>query len=117
MASHERPLIETAECAAIILARLDDALAQLPEQDHSSWTLRHEPLEEPSSSNIGSGSILQPLCTAVQMLLVELLRQAEVHFAAVASHSSGENAAVFTAGHLPTYDALHSTHYSGPTTI
>lgn len=106
-------LIETSEHAADILADLDEALAQLPEQDRPSRTLRQELLAEQSSSNVNSASVSQPLCTAVQILLVELLRLAGIQFAAVVGHSSGEIAAAFAAGHLSACDAIRIAYYRG----
>lgn len=106
-------LIETSECAASILVDLDDALAQLPEQDRPSWTLRQELLADSSSSNVSSASVSQPLCTAVQIILVELLRLAGIQFAAVVGHSSGEIAAAFAAGYLSACDAIRIAYYRG----
>lgn len=106
-------LVETSEYAANTLADLDDALAQLPQQDRPSWTLRQELLAEPLSSNVSSASVSQPLCTAVQILLVELLRLAGIQFAAVVGHSSGEIAAAFAAGYLSACDAIRIAYYRG----
>lgn len=106
-------LVETSEYAANILADLDDVLAQLPEQDRPSWSLRQELLAEASSSNIDSASVAQPLCTAVQIMLVEILRLAEIQFAAVVGHSSGEIGAAFAAGYLSSRDAICIAYYRG----
>ncbi|KAL9045343.1 MAG: hypothetical protein Q9214_001595, partial [Letrouitia sp. 1 TL-2023] len=106
-------LIETSDYAAKRLTDLDDALAQLPEQDRPLWTLRQELLSEPSSSNVGKASIAQPLCTAVQILLVELLLLAGIQFAAVVGHSSGEIGAAFAAGQLSAINAIRIAYYRG----
>lgn len=106
-------LVETSEHAANILADLDDVLAQLPEQDRPSWSLRQELLAGPSSSKIETALVAQPLCTAVQIILVELLRLAGIQFSAVVGHSSGEIGAAFAAGQLSSRDAIRIAYYRG----
>ncbi|KAI9927011.1 hypothetical protein MW887_003392 [Aspergillus wentii] len=105
--------IETSEYAANILGELDDVLAQLPELDRPSWTLQEELLAEGSSSNVNNASISQPICTAVQIILVKLLTLAGIEFAAVVGHSSGEIAAAFAAGYLSAHDAIRIAYYRG----
>lgn len=106
-------LIETSEYAANVLDELDDTLAQLPEIDRPSWSLRQELLAGQSSSNVNNASISQPLCTAVQIILVELLRLANIQFAAVVGHSSGEIVAAHAAGYLSARDAIRIAYYRG----
>ncbi|KAK7460255.1 beta-ketoacyl synthase domain-containing protein [Colletotrichum acutatum] len=106
-------LIETSQYAAHLLATMDDALVQLPEADRPSWTLREQLLAEAKKSQIGSASVAQPLCTAVQVILVELLRQCGIKFAAVVGHSSGEIGAAFAAGALSAIDAIRIAYYRG----
>ncbi|KAK0379659.1 beta-ketoacyl synthase domain-containing protein [Colletotrichum limetticola] len=106
-------LVETSQYAADLLATMDDALVQLPETDRPAWTLREQMLAEAKTSQIGSASVAQPLCTAVQVLLVELLRQCGINFAAVVGHSSGEIGAAFAAGALSAIDAIRIAYYRG----
>jgi hybrid polyketide synthase/nonribosomal peptide synthetase ACE1 len=106
-------LVLTSEYAANVLADLDATLAQLPEQDRPERTLRQELLAEQSSSNVNSASVSQPLCTAVQIILVRLLRLVGIQFAAVVGHSSGEIAAAFAAGYLSARDAIVIAYYRG----
>jgi malonyl CoA-acyl carrier protein transacylase len=57
-------------------------------------TVLSEELERSiESSNIDSAEISQPLCTALQIALVNLLRSFCIKPMAVAGHSSGEIAA------------------------
>src|SRR5271170_6415748 len=49
-------------------------------------------------SNINSPTFSQPICTAVQMALVDLLRSFGVQPTAEVGHSSGEIAAAYCAG-------------------
>nr|XP_036580489.1 beta-ketoacyl synthase domain-containing protein [Colletotrichum truncatum]KAF6788401.1 beta-ketoacyl synthase domain-containing protein [Colletotrichum truncatum] len=106
-------LIETSTFASDILKDLDNVLAELPETDRPKTTLRQELLAEASSSNVGKATVSQPLCTAVQIVLVELLRKAGVYFTTVVGHSSGEIAAAFAAGYLSAHDAIRIAYYRG----
>ena len=45
------------------------------------------------TSRLGEPAIAQPLCTAVQIMIVDLLKQAGVKMHSVVGHSSGEIAA------------------------
>ena len=55
----------------------------------------------------------QPLCTAVQIVLVDILRIAGITFAAVVGHSSGEIAAAYAADFISAYDAIRIAYYRG----
>ena len=106
-------LIESSSLARRIIHELEANLAQLPSQDRPSWSLRTELLADASISRINEAAISQPLCTAVQILLVDLLRSANVHFDAVVGHSSGEIAAAYAAGFLTARDAIYIAYYRG----
>ncbi|OOF97571.1 hypothetical protein ASPCADRAFT_129251 [Aspergillus carbonarius ITEM 5010] len=107
-------LVEASKYASDILSKLDAELANLPnEQDRPDWTLRGELLAEPAKSRVGDAAISQPLCTAIQVILVDLLREAGVQFAAVVGHSSGEIGAAYFAGRLSATDAIRIAYYRG----
>ncbi|KAI9150471.1 beta-ketoacyl synthase domain-containing protein [Paramyrothecium foliicola] len=106
-------LVEKSTYAAKILSDLDEALAELPQEDRPNWTLREELLAERSSSSVGKASISQPLCTAIQVILVDLLGLAGIHFSVVVGHSSGEIACAYAAGHLSARDAIRIAYYRG----
>lgn len=82
-------LIEESAFASKRLSELDEALSSLPKDDRPSWTLREMILADSKSSRIAEAAISQPLCTAVQVVLVDLLRQAGVELSGVVGHSSG----------------------------
>jgi acyl transferase domain-containing protein len=104
-------LIEKSETARSIIERLETDLANLP--DGPAWSLKAEILEASSTSRINEAILSQPLCTALQIMLVDLLRLANVHFEAVIGHSSGEIAAAYAAGLLTARDAICVAYYRG----
>ena len=94
-------LMERSLTARKIIQELESYLAQIPEEkDRPSWSLEAELLADASSSRVSEASLSQPLCTALQILLVDLMSLAGVHFSAVVGHSSGEIAAAYAAGYL-----------------
>lgn len=97
--------------ATSILNHLDDCLAELP--DGPSWSIRNEILAEGKSSRINEAEISQPICTAVQILLVDILLSAGIKFVAVVGHSSGEIGAAYAAGYLSAKDAIRIAYYRG----
>ncbi|GAP90879.1 putative hybrid NRPS PKS [Rosellinia necatrix] len=99
--------------AADIIARLDRGLRSLPISDRPSWSLRDQILASADSSLVGTAAISQPVCTAVQILLVDLLRAAGIEFSAVVGHSSGEIGAAYAAGYLNAEDAIRIAYFRG----
>ncbi|KAH7322416.1 putative polyketide synthase [Stachybotrys elegans] len=104
-------LVEASATASRIIETLDEILSQLP--DKPSWSLKAELLADPSSSRLNEAAISQPLCTAIQIMLVDLLQLADVKFDAVVGHSSGEIAAAYAAGYLSAKDAICIAYYRG----
>lgn len=96
-----------------IFAQLDHSLAQLPPNDRPSWTLAEELLKDASISRVSEAAVSQPLCTAVQVALVDMLQSARVKLGAVVGHSSGEIAAAYAAGFLTSDDAIRIAYYRG----
>ena len=82
-------LIELSPFIATRIAEFDQFLAELPRTARPVWTLREQLLADESTSRIAEAAISQPLCTAVQIVLVDLLRVAGVTLHAVIGHSSG----------------------------
>lgn len=104
-------LILRSKLFAATIESLEDSLAKLP--DSPSWSLREELLAAGSTSRLGEALLSQPLCTAVQIALVDLLRSSNVQFDAVVGHSSGEIAAAYASGVLSASDALRVAYYRG----
>ncbi|KAM7215919.1 lovastatin nonaketide synthase [Rhypophila decipiens] len=94
-----------------VLAR-DRDLRALP--DPPSWSLLEKLLGGSDTlSDTHKAKVLQPLCTAIQISLVDLLSTAGVKFHAVVGHSSGEIAAAYAAGILTARDAMAIAYYRG----
>lgn len=67
----------------------------------------------PATSNIHSPNLAQPLCTILQIALVDLLSSWKIHPQAVVGHSSGEIAAAYCAGSLSRDAALRVAYFRG----
>ncbi|CAI7640712.1 unnamed protein product [Penicillium glandicola] len=107
-------LLQASPGAREIVQALDNSLAGLPrERDRPSWTLEEELMKSPEDSRIGEAAISQPLCTAVQILLVDMLHSAGVRFHTVVGHSSGEIGAAYAAGLITASDAMRIAYYRG----
>ncbi|KAK2738642.1 putative PKS/NRPS-like protein biosynthetic cluster [Myotisia sp. PD_48] len=65
------------------------------------------------SSRLLEAEFSQPLFTAVQLVLVDLLRAVGVKFKAAVGHSSGEIAAAYAAGFFNSSDAIRIAYYRG----
>ncbi|KAH7329900.1 acyl transferase domain-containing protein, partial [Rhexocercosporidium sp. MPI-PUGE-AT-0058] len=95
------------------IERCEKSLAALG-ADAPTWSLIKELLAGQEESHVAEAAFSQPLCTAVQIGLVDLLRASGVRFRAVVGHSSGEIAAAYAAGILPrASDAIRIAYYRG----
>ncbi|KAF7714216.1 Hybrid PKS-NRPS synthetase [Penicillium ucsense] len=92
---------------------LQKSLDTLPVADRPDWQLLEEILAEDGVSRIGEASLSQPLCTVLQIILVDLLKIAGIVLTAVVGHSSGEIGAAYAAGLLSAYDAVRIAYYRG----
>lgn len=82
------------------------------------WTLESLILAAAASDDdeavgVDAAAVAQPLCTAVQIGLVDLLRSVGVGFHAVVGHSSGEIGAAYAAGRISARDAMLVSYYRG----
>nr|A0A2Z5XAL7.1 RecName: Full=Hybrid PKS-NRPS synthetase phm1; Short=PKS-NRPS phm1; AltName: Full=Phomasetin biosynthesis cluster protein 1 [Pyrenochaetopsis sp.]BBC43184.1 PKS-NRPS hybrid [Pyrenochaetopsis sp.] len=106
-------IVEASPYASKKLGELDTALATLPPDVRPSWTLREEILADLEVSKVAEAAISQPLCTAVQILLVDLLTAAGIRFDAVVGHSSGEIGAAYAAGFISAETAIRVAYLRG----
>ncbi|GKZ54184.1 putative Hybrid PKS-NRPS biosynthetic cluster [Aspergillus niger] len=106
-----RNLILRSPVFAATIERLDIVLGRVP--NPPDWCLRDELLADAGSSRCSDSEFSQPLCTAVQIALVDLLHSVGVRFNVVVGHSSGEIAAAYTAGCLSAEEAITVAYYRG----
>jgi acyl transferase domain-containing protein/NADPH:quinone reductase-like Zn-dependent oxidoreductase/SAM-dependent methyltransferase len=77
------------------------------------WSLMDELLKEKGPSNVNNPEYSQPLCTALQIALIELLRSFGITPSAVVGHSSGEIAAAYCTGALSLRSACKVAYFRG----
>ncbi|KAF2468466.1 reducing type I polyketide synthase [Lindgomyces ingoldianus] len=77
------------------------------------WSLIEEMHKDKSISNVNRPEFSQPLCTALQIALIELLRSFNITPAAVVGHSSGEIAAAYCMGALSLRSACKVAYFRG----
>ncbi|SMY28223.1 unnamed protein product [Zymoseptoria tritici ST99CH_1A5] len=104
-------LLRTSSVAQKCFKELDASLSALP--DAPAWTLSDQCLADGDTSRLGEAAIAQPLCTAVQIMIVDLLKQAGVDLVSVVGHSSGEIAAAYSVGVISAQDAIRIAYYRG----
>ena len=79
----------------------------------STWSLTKELMNKSNPERSLSAEISQPLCTAIQIALIDLLKVFGITFSAVVCHSSGEIAAAYSADVLTAADAISIAYYRG----
>nr|ALQ32946.1 putative polyketide synthase [Fusarium sacchari] len=110
-ASMGKTMMETSSQFRESIQKCEEALRDIP--DAPTWSLMDELMASEEKSRIGEAAISQPLCTATQIAIVDVLASAGVHFDAVVGHSSGEISAVYAAGLLSATDAMRIAYYRG----
>ncbi|KAI1423523.1 putative polyketide synthase [Xylaria sp. FL1777] len=95
------------------IRELDGFLQALPPKYAPEWTLEQAILEPLTTSRVNEVTRSQPLCTAIQIALVQLLRSWGIRPAAVIGHSSGEIAAAYAAGLLTEAQAILVAYFRG----
>lgn len=90
---------------------LDDVLQKL--NPAPSWSLE-KILVEPSEQNRASqAEISQPICTAIQIAIVDLFARWDILPSVTVGHSSGEIAAAYSAGLFSAPEAMIAAFYRG----
>ncbi len=85
-------------------------------QDSASapaWRIEDELQKPAKTSRLSSAELSQPLCTALQIGLVDTLASVGVRPVAVVGHSSGEIAAAYAAGAITSEEAITIAFYRG----
>lgn len=107
-----RELLQSSTMVADCFEALQESLDSLPNYT-PTWRLHEELLREEATSRVREGEIAQPLCTAVQIALTQLLKAAGISIAAVVGHSSGEIAGAYAAGYISAKDAIRIAYLRG----
>lgn len=102
--------------------QLDRALQSLP--DPPSWSIETELLAKDEddinakkrAARLAKAEFAQPLCTAVQIVTVNLLKNWGIIPNAVVGHSSGEMAAAYAASAISQEEAIIASFYRGKAT-
>ncbi|KAI0877791.1 hypothetical protein GGS24DRAFT_487640 [Hypoxylon argillaceum] len=98
------------------LQLMEQALSALDQELAPSWSLSEELLRSKDSSQVYKAEFSQPLCTAVQIMVVNVLRDWGIMPAAVLGHSSGEIAAAYASGALTMEKAIICGYLRGRAT-
>ncbi|SPO07536.1 related to polyketide synthase [Cephalotrichum gorgonifer] len=112
-ASMGAKLLATSALASDRLADLQKSLDSLPAEHVPEWRLSEELSKDKSTSRISDAAFSQPLCTALQIVIVDYLKAAGIKLSAVVGHSSGEIAAAYAAGYVSAEDAIQIAYYRG----
>lgn len=82
----------------------------------SQWNLLEELSKPQEGTRINEPALSQPLTTAIQLALVDLLVEFGVPICAVVGHSSGEIAAAYSAKAISFEDAMTASYFRGKLT-
>lgn len=104
-------LMQNSPIFRAVLEECDRCLSTLP--DGPSWSLSAELSKAKDVTNIYKAEYSQPLCTALQLGIVTLLKSWGITADAVVGHSSGEIAAAYAAGKISLRDAIIISYYRG----
>lgn len=91
------------------LHRADKHLASL----RCSWTASEELAKTKETTRIDNPAFSQPLCTVIQLAIVDLIASWGITPAAVVGHSSGEIAAAYASGAIGFEDACTLAYFRG----
>ncbi|TEA18286.1 Highly reducing polyketide synthase azaB [Colletotrichum sidae] len=104
-----RELVDVYPAFRRSLLRADVVLADFG----ADWSLLQELRRDEKSTRVNEPRLSQPVCVALQLCLVDLLKSWNIVPSAVTSHSSGEIAAAYAAGALTFKEALGVAYFSG----
>ncbi|KAI0388598.1 putative polyketide synthase [Xylariaceae sp. FL0594] len=108
-----KELIQHNESFRCSIRSLDQHLRDVVVGATLAYSIEAELLKPTKDSSLHLASISQPVCTAVQLALVDALKAAGVTPSVVVGHSSGEIAAAYAAGALSASEAITVAHYRG----
>ncbi|PYH68297.1 polyketide synthase [Aspergillus vadensis CBS 113365] len=94
------------------ISYLDSCLRALHPNDAPAWTLEGI-LRGDENRDISAAEISQPLCTAVQIALTDMLKDWGVFPETVVGHSSGEIGAAYATGAINARQAIFAAYFRG----
>lgn len=83
----------------------------------ADFSIREELCRDKKTTRVGQAHISQPICSAIQLALVDLLTSFGIRPSAVTGHSSGEIGAAYAAGALTFEGAMAAAYYRGQVII
>lgn len=93
------------------LRKLDKVLQKL--DPPASWRLEDVLHSPAGSSLINDADVSQPICTAIQIAIIDLFRRWEIFPTVTVGHSSGEIAAAYAAGFVSAPEAIVAAFHRG----
>ncbi|KAJ5537168.1 Fum1p [Penicillium frequentans] len=106
-----KDLMDTFESFRKDIQSMDLALQKL--ESPPNWSLQDELAKMGGESRVNQAAYSQPLCTAIQVGIVNLLRKMGIRPVSVVGHSSGEIAAAYAAGAITATSAVIIAYYRG----
>ena len=94
----------------VFRASLDEAEDYLKEFG-AEWSLVEELMRDAATTRVNTTALSIPICVAIQIALVRLLKTWGIEPTAVTSHSSGEIAAAYAVGALSLRQAMAAGYY------
>ncbi|KAI3321506.1 acyl transferase domain-containing protein [Xylariaceae sp. AK1471] len=90
-----------------------DRCLSLVSDEAPQWKIEQELRKPAKTSRLGEAKLAQPICTAIQIALVDTLASFGIRVDTVIGHSSGEIAAAYSAGALTAGEAITAAFYRG----
>ncbi|KAL5456401.1 hypothetical protein PMIN06_003908 [Paraphaeosphaeria minitans] len=106
-----KSFLETIPACRAVVERLDRVLQTL--KNPPTWTLVDELTQPRTKQHLQQPEYSQPLVTALQLAILEVLRSWGVQPVSATGHSSGEIAASVAAGLLTSEDAIKVAYFRG----
>ena len=110
-----RGLLQSNETFKSSIQSLDQNLRDM-NGDKPQYSVEEELMKPAKKSRVSQAEFAQPVCTAIQIALVDTLRSFDIVPDAVVGHSSGEIAAAYASGALMASEAIIAAHHRGAVT-
>ncbi|KAI1098293.1 putative polyketide synthase [Jackrogersella minutella] len=107
-----RDLMKTNKTFKASIKAMDARLKSLGKAS-PSWTIEGELRKPAKTSQLGQAELSQPLCTAIQIALVDAFKAVGIEPSAVVGHSSGEIAGAYASGALSADEAIVAAYQRG----